>query len=103
MNPRALIAASGVVLLASAANTALNGMWAVSGMDAFADEWQRRLESAPSPPSRDEIFGSLNAFVGGRLARVLIWSLAVQGLAGAALLLAAVRMKPAPRSAEPAP
>ncbi len=103
MNPRALIAASGVVLLASVANTALNGMWAVSAMDAFADTWERKLQASPPPPSRDEIFDSLNGLVGRRLSRVLIWSLAVQGLAGVALLVAAVRMKPSSGRPEPSP
>lgn len=95
MNSRALAAATGVILLASAAITAFNGMWAVEGMDGFADEWQHRLQSAPAAPSRDELFESLNGFVGHRLSRMIVWSLAVQGIAGLGLLVGSLRARPA--------
>ena len=101
---------AGVVLLASAAVTAFNGMWALSGMDAFAGAWNRRLQpsAAATPaaaPTQDELFTSLNVLVGHHLSRMIVWSLAVPGLTGATLLVGSFVARPAFRrsTAEPTP
>jgi hypothetical protein len=106
MNSRALAASAGIVLVVSAVITVLNGMWALGGMDAFANEWSRRLQASAdaartpdrpgaSAPTEAEIFGSLNGFVGHRLSRMLVWSLAAQGTVGIGLIVGAARPRPA--------
>ena len=109
MNTRAFLTATGAVLLVSAANTAFHGMWAVSGMNEFAIEWNHRLQDAeykaaqsqgrdPQPvPSEAELFTSLNGFVGHHLGRVILSSLAVQAVAGVALVVAGFMMRPTAR------
>lgn len=93
-------------MIASAAIVALNGMWAVEGMDAFSRDWSVRLReshqvlAAPSgntapaaSPTESEIFDSLNGHIGHRLSRLIVWSLGVQGLAGITLLFTSYRMR----------
>jgi len=103
------MAATGIILLVAAANTALNGMWSLTAMDEFSSEWNRRLQSAadaapkspdaaPLPvPTQSEIFESLNGHVGHHLSRIILSSLGVQGIGGIALIIGAFvsRSKPA--------
>lgn len=105
MNIRAVLAAAGVLLISSAAIVAFNGMRAVSVMDAFASEWAGRLRvssqgAAAAPPTEPEIFESLNGHIGHRLSRLIVWSLAVQGLAGIVLLVTSYKMRTTPARAE---
>lgn len=109
MNTRAFLTATGAVLLVSAANTAFHGTWAVSGMDEFAGSLHRRLQSdedaaakaqgrdAQAALSESELFTSLNGFVGHHLGRVILSSLAVQSIAGVALVVAGFMMRPTVR------